>query len=91
MTKLLYGTTNTAKIISMRHMLRNINISLINDESLDLTKVTIEESGSSPLENARIKAMAFYDTFGLPRITSYNVCYTKLLRIENPVFVFGIP
>ena len=38
-------------------------------------------------ENDRIKYViergeTLYDEFGKPRITSYNVCYTKLLRLE---------
>ena len=48
MTKLLYGTSNKAKLQSMRHMLRTIDVSLLNDDSYDLSRIEIAENGNSP-------------------------------------------
>ena len=62
MIHLLYGTTNEAKIKSMHHMLKDIDVSLLNCKSSDLSQIKISETGNSPVENACIKAEAFYNT-----------------------------
>lgn len=66
MINLLYGTSNTAKITSMDHMLSGINISLVNSDTMDLSKIVIDENGNTPIVNAKIKAFAFYRAFGVP-------------------------
>lgn len=67
--KLLFGTGNQAKLAVMRSRLEKIGIELIglNDlraEGKELPEVV--ESGSTPLENARLKATAYYKAFGMP-------------------------
>lgn len=67
--KLLFGTGNQAKLSVMRSRLEKIGIELIglNDlraEGKDIPEVI--ESGSTPLENARLKAMAYYRAFRMP-------------------------
>lgn len=67
--KLLFGTGNQAKLAVMRNRLEKIGIELIglNDlraEGKEIPEVV--ESGSTPLENARLKATAYYKAFGMP-------------------------
>ena len=67
--KLLFGTGNQAKLSVMRSRLETIGIELIglNDlraEGKDIPEVI--ESGRTPLENARLKAEAYYKVFGMP-------------------------
>lgn len=67
--KLLFGTGNQAKLSVMRSRLETIGIELIglNDlraEGKDIPEVI--ESGRTPLENARLKAEAYYKAFGMP-------------------------
>ena len=67
--KLLFGTGNAAKLSVMRNRLKKIDIELIglNDlraEGMDIPEVA--ETGSTPLENARIKALAYYKAFNMP-------------------------
>lgn len=67
--KLLYGTGNLAKLSAMRNRLEQLDIELIglNDlraEGKIIPKVI--EDGNTPLENARLKAMAYYETFQIP-------------------------
>lgn len=67
--KLLFGTGNQAKLSVMRSRLETIGIELIglNDlraEGKEIPEVI--ESGSTPLENARLKAMAYYRAFRMP-------------------------
>lgn len=67
--KLLYGTGNMAKLSAMRNRLEQLDIELIglNDlraEGKIVPKVI--EDGNTPLENARLKAMAYYEAFQIP-------------------------
>ena len=67
--KLLYGTENLAKLSAMKNRLEQLDIELIglNDlraEGKIVPKVI--EDGNSPLENARLKAMAYYKAFQIP-------------------------
>ncbi|MBQ3543604.1 MAG: hypothetical protein IJA34_01250 [Lachnospiraceae bacterium] len=67
--KLLFGTGNKAKLSVMRNRLDKIGIELIGLNDLKAEGKTIpkvEESGNTPLENARLKALAYYEEFGIP-------------------------
>ena len=67
--KLLYGTGNLAKLSAMRNRLEQLDIELIclNDLRAE-GKIIPEviEDGNTPLENARLKAMAYYEAFQIP-------------------------
>lgn len=67
--KLLYGTGNVAKLSAMKNRLEQLDLELIslNDlraEGKIVPKVI--EDGNTPLENARLKAMAYYEAFQIP-------------------------
>lgn len=64
--KLLYGTGNKAKLGAMQRWLAGLNLEIVGLENMggDIPRVT--ESGNTPLENARQKALAYYHAFGLP-------------------------
>lgn len=67
--KLLYGTGNLAKLSAMKNRLEQLDLEIIslNDlraEGRIVPKVT--EDGNTPLENARLKAMAYYEAFQIP-------------------------
>ena len=67
--KLLYGTGNLAKLSAMRNRLEQLDIELIglNDLRVEGKNVLeVKEDGNTPLENARLKAMAYYDAFQIP-------------------------
>lgn len=70
--KILYGTTNPGKLEAMRQTLAPLaQIEIIGLEQLteELTKSIlpeVEETGATPLENARIKALAYYAAFRIP-------------------------
>ncbi|MEG0772851.1 non-canonical purine NTP pyrophosphatase [Clostridium sp.] len=64
--KLLYGTANTAKIQHMREMLQGSGIEIIGLNDINLKVESIDESGNNPLENARIKALAYYKVLKTP-------------------------
>ena len=63
---LLYGTGNPAKLAYMRKMLDSTGIELIGLSDMPAPPPDVSESGSSPLENARIKALAYFKHYGVP-------------------------
>jgi len=77
MIKLLYGTTNKAKISSMKNSLKSINVSLQNNHNLDLSVVKVVENGDTPIDNAKIKALAFYEKFDVPVFSCDSGLYFK--------------
>lgn len=67
--KLLYGTGNPAKISAMRQRLKELDIELTGLEDMKEQGYEIPvapENGSTPLENARQKALAYYKVFHMP-------------------------
>lgn len=67
--KLLYGTGNQAKLSVMRKRLDRLEIELIGLNDLKAEGKSIPEvveNGSTPLENARLKALTYYEAFQMP-------------------------
>lgn len=64
--KILYGTTNPAKLNSMRLITEPLGIELIGLKDINKPLPQIDESGNNPLENAIIKAKAYYEAFSMP-------------------------
>ena len=67
--KLLYGTGNLAKLSAMRNRLEQFDIELIGLNDLRVEGKIVPkviEDGNTPLENARLKAMAYYEAFQIP-------------------------
>ena len=58
--KILYGTTNPAKIQYMRDILKDLDIEVIGLKDTNLSLEAVEEIGNNPLENARIKAFEYH-------------------------------
>lgn len=67
--KLLYGTGNPAKLSAMKSRLEQLDIELIGLNDLEAEGNIIPEvveNGNTPLENARLKALAYYEAFHIP-------------------------
>lgn len=67
--KLLFGTTNHAKLSAMKSRLEKIGVEIIglNDLKAEGKRIPeVLENGDSPLENAKLKAAAYYDAFKIP-------------------------
>lgn len=77
--KLLFATTNPAKINKYKDGLKKNNIDLITIKDLNIN-LEIDESGKNALENAYIKAKAYYDLTGIPTV-----------GMDNNLFIEGIP
>jgi len=64
--KLLYGTTNIAKLNSMRSKVEGMGIEIIGLKDIDIKVDSVDESGNNPIENARVKALAYYEAIRMP-------------------------
>ena len=64
--RILYGTTNQAKLESMRRITKSLDLEIIGLQDLKQPIPKIDESGKSPLENAELKARAYFNAFSMP-------------------------
>lgn len=84
MIKLLYGTSNPGKIKYMKKTLEGLDIELISlkdIENLDIGPVI--EDGNNPLENAKIKALAYYKALKMPVFSCDSGLYIEGLENEK--------
>ena len=83
--KILYGTTNKAKLQAMKNAVKSLNIELIGLQDVTGELPQIEENGNTPLENAEIKAKAYYKAFGMPVFSCDSGLYfDELTKEEQP-------
>ena len=77
--KVLFATTNPAKVEKYKDRLEKRGVELITIKDLDLN-LHVEESGKNALENAYIKAKTYYDA-------------TKIITIgmDNNLFIDELP
>lgn len=64
--KLLYGTGNPAKLADAKKWLKGLKFELLSLKDMPGEIPEVQESGNTPLENARQKAAAYYKAFGMP-------------------------
>lgn len=64
--KVLYGTTNISKLEYMKKILHGLNIEVVGLNDVKGEVGPIDETGTSPIENARQKALTYYKTFNMP-------------------------
>lgn len=63
---LLYGTGNPAKLYGMREALTSLDVEIVGLKDMEKAPPTVSESGNTPLENAREKALAYFEFYGVP-------------------------
>lgn len=80
--KLLFATTNPAKVNKYAEALSKKGIELITINDLDV-KLDIEETGKNAIENAYIKAKAYYDLTKIPTIGMDNNLFIEHLSEEK--------
>ncbi|WP_406242472.1 non-canonical purine NTP pyrophosphatase [Tissierella carlieri] len=86
--KILYGTTNAAKLESMRKTLKELDIEVIGLNSIAIKNDYIDETGNNPLENARIKALEYYRKIKMPVFSCDSGLYIKGIREEQQPGVY---
>ena len=81
--KLLYGTSNPAKIDFMQKRVESLGIKILSLNDVNAPKIEIDESGNNPLENARIKALAYYQALQMPVFSCDSGLYIDGLDEER--------
>ncbi len=81
--KILYGTTNKAKIDLMRRAVSPLGIEIIGLDDLGVEIPEVNEIGNTPLENAEIKARAYFDAFRMPVFSCDSGLYFDGLRDDE--------
>ena len=77
--EVLFATTNPAKVKKYAEQLLKRNIQLVTIKDLGIN-IHIEENGKDAIENAYIKAKAYYDVAGITTI-----------GMDNNLYIEGIP
>ncbi len=75
--RILYGTGNQGKLSAMRRALKNLEVEIVGLKDLNSDLPQVEETGKNPLENARIKAYAYYKAFQTPVFSCDSGLYLK--------------
>lgn len=80
--KILFATTNPAKVRKYKQALEEKGIELLTLSNLDI-KLNIEETGKDVIENAYIKAKTYYDAVKIPTIGMDNSLFIEELPKEK--------
>jgi len=81
--KILYGTTNQGKLLAMKKSVEGLDIELIGLKDLEYELPVVNENGKTPLENAEIKAKAYFDAFHMPVFSCDSGLYFDELTDEE--------
>ncbi len=81
--RLLYGTTNKGKFLAMEEAVKPLGIELISLNDLNCALPEINECGKSQLENAKLKARAYYEAFHMPVFSCDSGLYFDELSEEE--------
>ena len=81
--KILYGTTNKGKLQAMKTAVELLDIELIGLGDIDSELPSVNENGKTPLENAEIKARAYYEAFHIPVFSCDSGLYFDELQEEE--------
>ncbi|MEG2935372.1 MAG: non-canonical purine NTP pyrophosphatase [Clostridium sp.] len=87
--RLIYGTKNPAKLDSMRRVLKDLPIEVVGLNELPVQIGEVEESGNSPLDNARLKAEAYYAILREPVFSCDSGLYIDGLDAERQPGVYA--
>ena len=82
MKKILFGTGNPAKLNAMRRRLSELDIEVLGLADMDREAPSPSEDGSTPLENARQKALCYYDFYQMPVFSCDSGLYFEDLPQE---------
>ena len=83
--KILYGTTNQGKLLAMKKSVEILDMELICLKDLESELPVIVENGKTPLENAEIKARAYFEAFHMPVFSCDSGLYfDELTEEEQP-------
>lgn len=80
--KVLFATTNPAKVKKYKNALEEKGIQLLTLKDLDIN-IKVEETGKNAIENAYIKAKSYYEVAHIPTIGMDNCLFVEELSEEE--------
>lgn len=81
--KLLYATGNRAKLDAMRSRASGLDLEILGLADMDRKAPPVPEDGRTPLENARQKALAYYDFYKVPLFSCDSGLYFENVPEEQ--------
>lgn len=81
--RILYGTGNAAKFAAMSRRLDTLGIELVSLRDMGQEIPKIEEDGHTPLENARKKALGYWNAFHIPVFSCDSGLYFENVPEED--------
>ena len=81
--KILYGTTNQGKLLAMKQSVEGLDMELVCLKDMEGKLPFIVENGKTPLENAEIKARAYFEAFHMPVFSCDSGLYFDELTDEE--------
>lgn len=81
--KVLYGTLNEAKLDSMRRITKELGMEVVGLKELGLPIPEVAETGTNPLENAKLKAEKYFETFSMPVFSCDSGLYFEELKEQE--------
>ena len=86
MKKLFYATKNKFKIQNMKDRLKNLEIELITPYDIQIS-IDVNEDGNTVIENAILKANAYYKKVKIPTIAGDSSLFVKKFVSQPGLFV----
>lgn len=86
MKKLFYATKNKYKIQNMKDRLKGFEIELITPYDTDI-EIDINENGNTVIENAILKAKAYYEKLRIPTIAGDSALFIEKFEIQPGLFI----
>ena len=86
MIEVFFATKNKDKIIKMRNRLKGLDIKVITPYDNNVN-IEIEENGSNVIENATLKARAYFDKIKIPTIATDSSLYVEKFDIQPGLFI----
>lgn len=84
--EVFFATMNKDKIIKMKNRLKDLDVNIITPYDRNI-KIEIEENGKNVIENATLKAKAYFDKVKIPTIATDSSLYVEKFDIQPGLFV----
>ena len=86
MIELFFATKNKDKIIKMKNRLKDLDIKVITPYDINVN-IEIEEKGNNVIENATLKAKAYFDKIKIPTIATDSSLYVEKFEVQPGLFI----
>lgn len=87
--RLFYATGNEYKVQSMKDRLKGLDIEIISPKDLNIN-INVDENGKTVVENAMIKAKAYYNITQMPTIAGDTALYIEKFEEQPGLYVHRI-